>query len=41
MLGGSQALGVLLEALDAEQFRPDGLFEWPWNELEEAEGLRK
>jgi hypothetical protein len=28
MLGCSQAFGVLLEALDAKEFRPDWLFEW-------------
>jgi hypothetical protein len=33
MLGRSQAPGVLFEALDAEEFRADRLFEWLWCKL--------
>jgi hypothetical protein len=38
LLGRSQALGVLFEALDAEEFRADWLFEWLWCKLRRRVG---
>jgi len=38
MLGRSQAPGVLFEALDAEEFRANWLFEWLWCKLRRRVG---
>jgi hypothetical protein len=38
MLGRSQAPGVLFEALDAEEFSANWLFEWLWCKLRRRVG---